>query len=352
MMAGSKWIAPRFSRGEVDRAGGLLVRSGVVDALAVGRALDVINNWRSSHGYPLHAFQMTLGQRSSSLCEHPIVAQRLKRVPSIVGKLQRFPAIRLSRMQDIGGARAVLPRVEDVDRLRGVYRRSRAKHPLVRQKDYVRQPKASGYRGIHLVYRYRSERMPVFNGLQVELQMRTRRQHAWATAVETAGTFLDQSLKSSEGSRDWLRFFELIGSGFALLEGAPVAANVPADADDLIAEIREAALRLGVKETLQLFGRALRVTEQPPAMREREYFLLVLDPAQKQLWIQAYPEDDLAAATRDYLEQEKSFTDADAGAGGQTVLVSSDSLESLRRAFPNYFLDTRMFVEEMDSLLS
>lgn len=53
-----KWIAPSFSRGEVDRAGSLLSRNGVAaDALAVGHALDVINNWRSSHSFPLNSFQ-------------------------------------------------------------------------------------------------------------------------------------------------------------------------------------------------------------------------------------------------------------------------------------------------------
>ena len=63
-------------------------------------------------------------------------------------------------MQDIGGARAVLPDIDDVDRLREAYKRGRTKHQLVGQKDYVRQPKTSGYRGIHLVYRYRSDRKP------------------------------------------------------------------------------------------------------------------------------------------------------------------------------------------------
>ena len=36
--------------------------------------------------------------------------------------------------------------------------------------------------------------------------------------------------------------------------------------------------------------------------------------------------------------------------GSPNVLVASDSLDSLRRAFPNYFLDTRTFVQEMDRL--
>ena len=53
------------------------------------------------------------------------------------------------------------------------------------ETDYVRKPKTSGYRGIHLVYRYHNDRKTIYNGLQIEPQLRTRRQHAWATAVDT-----------------------------------------------------------------------------------------------------------------------------------------------------------------------
>ena len=55
----------------------------------------------------------------------------------------------------------------------------------------------------------------------IELQIRTRLQHAWATAVETMGIFIDHSLKSSQGPQDWLDFFSLVGNAFAYIEGSP-----------------------------------------------------------------------------------------------------------------------------------
>ena len=344
----SKWPAPSFTRGEVDRAGRLLAQNGVADPLVVGHALDVISNWRSSHSFPLNTFQVTLRSRSSSVCERPIVAQRLKRVPSIFDKLRRFPTMKLSQMQDIGGARAVLPSVEDVETLRTIYRQRKTGHLLVGDKDYVTKPKASGYRSVHLVYRYRSDRKKVYNGLNIELQLRTRLQHAWATAVETVGTFLGQSLKASEGREDWLRFFELIGSGFALAERTPPGTNVPEDPGVLVETIRDAARRLQVKEKIEAFGSALRVTGEHEDMRRDKYFLLALQPEQGLLTIRNYRDDKLADATRDYLALEKNL----ATTAGETVLVASDSLESLRRAFPNYYLDTETFVREMDLLLS
>ena len=312
-------------------------------------ALNVINNWRSSHSFPLNTFQMNLRQASSRVSDDWLVAQRLKRVPSIDQKLRRFDRMKLSRMQDIGGARAVLPTLDHVDELHDLYNRSRIKHHLVGTKDYVRFPKSSGYRSLHLIYRYRSDRNETYNGLQIELQIRTHVQHAWATAVETVGTFLRQSLKSSEGHAEWLRFFELIGSGFALIEDTPVADNVPLDRKTLISDIRKLANKLKVRGRLETFGRAIRVIEEHARIRSHKYFLLSLRPAEEsllQIW--AFRGNQLELATTQYLEEEKATVNS----SGETVLVSADSVESLRRAFPNYFLDTQVFIREMDALLA
>ena len=292
---------------------------------------------------------MNLRVQSSRIADDWLVAQRLKRVSSIYEKLRRFPKMNLSRMQDIGGARAVLPTLDDVYSLTEAYSRSRMKHALAGKKDYVRNPKSSGYRSIHLIYRYRSDRSETYNGLQIELQLRTRIQHAWATAVETVGTFLRQSLKSSEGHEEWLRFFQLIGSGFALVENIPIGPNVPEESSALISEIRRLSRRLQVRRKLRAFGSALRVIEQESQIRDYRYFLLSLRPAEKsQLTIWSFVGKELETATELYLEQEK----ATERTAGETVLVAADSIESLRRAFPNYFLDTQMFISEMDTLLN
>ena len=258
--------------------------------------------------------------------------------------------MKLSRMQDIGGTRAILPGIAEVDELRRRYMQGdrRSAHTFVAEKDYIRKPKSSGYRGIHLIYRYGSRENPAYNGLQVEIQLRTRLQHAWATAVETVGTFLGQSLKSSEGPGRWLRFFELAGSVFAREEGTPAALNVPADATTLLAETRAAAKAARVAPRLRAFSAALRVigASYVPA---GGYVLLVLDlePDPPSLTIRSYSRQRLTAGMRDYQQQEKRL----AGPRGDVVLVASDSLASLQRAFPNYFGDTQTFVEELTRLL-
>ncbi|MDH3695228.1 MAG: RelA/SpoT domain-containing protein, partial [Gammaproteobacteria bacterium] len=83
--------------------------------------------------------------------------------------------------------------------LQQLYQRSRSCHEFMHEDDYIKTPKMSGYRCLHLVYRFNSETRTDYNGLLVKIQLRTEIQHAWATAVETVGAFLGQALKASEG---------------------------------------------------------------------------------------------------------------------------------------------------------
>jgi ppGpp synthetase/RelA/SpoT-type nucleotidyltranferase len=147
-----------------------------------------------------------------------LVAQRVKRLSSIVAKMRRFQGLRLSQMQDIGGCRAVLSSVAEVRNAVKSFKTSSIRHELAREDDYIANPKDSGYRGVHLIYKYVSDRSETYNGLKIEVQIRSQLQHAWATAVETVGTFIQQALKSSQGEDEWLRFFCLMGSAIALRE--------------------------------------------------------------------------------------------------------------------------------------
>ena len=62
------------------------------------------------------------------------VAQRLKRMPTILSKLERQPTMDITRMQDIGGCRAVVQSVKAVNEVVNYYKSiSRMKHSLVRE---------------------------------------------------------------------------------------------------------------------------------------------------------------------------------------------------------------------------
>ncbi|MGH7074683.1 MAG: RelA/SpoT domain-containing protein [Stellaceae bacterium] len=178
------WTKPLFTRVEVDKAGAALQRWNEtepdvtsddtwniwVDEYGKSRAaLEIINNWRSSHSYPLNTFQTNLRRAARAVDPNPLVAQRIKRLSSVSHKLERFKKMRLSQMQDIGGCRAVVRSVAAVREIEKYYlTRSRIKHKLKTHDDYIMRPQKSGYRGIHLIYRYYSDNSAteVYNDLQ------------------------------------------------------------------------------------------------------------------------------------------------------------------------------------------
>lgn len=341
------WATPQYSKGAVDRAGRTLANANA----AVGElsdALGVINNWRSSHSFPLNTMQVGLRKKARQVDPNALVAQRIKRLSSIEAKLRRFDRMSLSRMQDIGGARAVVSSVAKVHQLQALYYESNHKHKLVGVDDYISSPQASGYRGVHLIYRYFSDRNATYNGLQIELQLRSPLQHAWATAVETVGTFLKQALKSSQGHAEWLRFFSLMGSALAMRERGSLVPNTPKSKSELIEELRQTAVVLDVERRLEGYGTALRTLEDPSAAGA-DFFLLALDPTEGTVSIRGYARTELERATADYLKVEKSL---EARPGAEAVLVSVDSIAALQRAYPNYFLDTRAFLKALQHALA
>ena len=226
-----EWITPQYSRQEVDDAGHELANRYLHPySPSIQDALAIANNWRSSHAFPLNTMQVYLRRKANQIESTSLVAQRVKRLSSIEeSKLSRFSWLKFSEMQDVGGCRAIVRSVSHVEKLVKVYRHSNIKHTLIDEDDYIRRPKNSGYRGVHLIYRYRSDRKATYNDLKIEIQIRSTLQHVWATAVETVGTFTRQALKSSQGEDDWLRFFALMSTYLAIKEGSPIVPKTPQD---------------------------------------------------------------------------------------------------------------------------
>lgn len=121
------------------------------------------------------------------------VSRRLKRLPTIEDKLRRLPDMDLSSMQDVGGCRAVLDTQEQVRRVveRFCANSRRRNQQPDKVRDYVAEPRDSGYRAVHIYTRYHSRR--------IEVQLRTRDQDSWAKIVEdlTSGTGID--FKNDDG---------------------------------------------------------------------------------------------------------------------------------------------------------
>lgn len=333
------WIEPQYERQAINSGGKVLLG----DDWAVGDYLDaltIINNYRSSHAFPLNTFQVYPRKASKRIDQKSQVAQRIKRLASIETKLRRFPTMRLSQMQDIGGCRAILNNSSQVSQLVAHYKHSNLKHKLAGEKDYISEPQDTGYRGYHLVYEYFSDKRPTYNGLKIEIQLRSRMQHAWATSVEVVGALIRQALKSNQGEADWLRFFALMSSAIASYERSPAIAGTPTELPALQQELRALELGLDAIRRLRTYSHAVGVSE-PSDGRQYYYYLMSLDVSTQLLEITAFTAAQSGLAGQRYLEAEKRAKES---GHIDAVLVSVDSLASLRKAYPNYFLDTDYFV--------
>lgn len=213
----------RYSKGEVNRAGELLERfvfppevggaRGLrsFDADDLAGAIGALTWWKQRHAGPLSRVAASLRhhvmKEDGGLDGRIDVAQRLKKRDTIIDKLHRFESMKLTQMHDIGGVRATLP---SLDRVAAVSRRLRKNWTIARTRDYIAEPKASGYRAIH--------HDVLRDGVFIEVQLRTVRQHAWANQVEDDGRRLETGYKFGFGSEEVHDYYRLMGRTFYLVE--------------------------------------------------------------------------------------------------------------------------------------
>jgi len=291
----------------------------------------------------MNTFNVTLREKAKGIPD-AIVAQRLKRLPTIIDKLSRQPQMALSRMQDVGGLRVIVPTVAHVHKLRKYYKGKTNPHELCDEYDYIMTPKDDGYRGIHLVYKYKStqSRNPVakgYDGLRIELQLRTELQHIWATTVEVAGLMRSEKLKSDQGNAEWLAFFKAMSVIMSIVEKAPSKRSTPDSADaltDAICTAKRLNEKLAVIDHLASFSVAIDRAYQ---LSKSYYCIVAIKIEDKKVTIMGFSQKESEEAVRTYntLEQSNEYTDQ--------VLVKAGDIKQLKRAYPNYFSDTEKFVD-------
>lgn len=330
---------PIESKKVINRAGKILL-SHNPNSIEYQEAQELANRWRACHAYPINTFQATLRTKLKGYKNNPIVAQRLKRMPTLIDKLNRFPSMQLTTMQDIGGVRGIVEDIEDVDKIIGKYVDNKNfPHDFVQKYDYIETPRDDdGYRSVHLVYKYKNKITPEYDGLRVEIQVRTKLQHIWATAVETMGTFLGQALKSRQGDQEWLDFFCIVSSAFAYIEECPpIPRFAHLSKEETFNEVKRLENLLGVLEKMKGFSTAVDFIG---TNKGYTYHLLVLNSLEHTITIKPFDRDSFEQAMEEY---NKIENEAALGSKLEPVLVSAGPIETLKKAYPNLFLDITEF---------
>ena len=319
---------PGGSKKRVNRAG-----TAVRDGAATEEDLSVIDEWRAAHRGVLNTFQAILRNRTRNT--EIAVAQRHKRKRTIFDKLIRFPQMQLARMDDVAGCRLIFKCAEELYAFREKFHRARFNHQRrndLDKYDYIKQPKATGYRGVHDVYEYdvNSEIGKSLAGLYVEIQYRTLVQHAWATAVEVIGFVTESQPKFQKGDHRYERAMALASE---ILARAHEDSKGPfPDLPDR--ELVEDFLALDRELHLLQMLRGLSATNK--AVSAKRNAILIMS-ASGELEVKMFRE--APDALRALFELEKEMPDRD------IVLVRADTSDEVRIAFRNYFSDARDFIK-------
>jgi hypothetical protein len=323
-----------YSMKDVRRAGKVV--AGKADLCPeTHEAFVIVNNYRDSHMFPMRSMRGSLTWYMGRHDLAGVVGARLKRMQAIRRKMNRI-GLGLNQFQDLAGCRAVLSSIADVRALVEIMRQCR--HELRDEDNYIAKPKKDGYRSHHLMFNYVGKgARAIHNGRRVEVQIRTRMQHSWATTVEAIGLFRGEDLKGNQGNPDWLRLFRVVSAEFALAEGCPEPPDMPARHLRL-QEIRELDRKLKAIETLDNLSYAVKFTDTSVAPSEKsQYWLVQFDNAKREVKVSPYSAPRSAALSYDNAEY------LDANNEKNIVLIETDKLDNMKAAYPNYFGDVQLF---------
>lgn len=338
----TKTTSTQYSKSAVKRAGETLLipKIATTNPEQYLEALKVLSYWRACHFTPLEKAIRELEDVVRHRHKNAIIAKRLKRAPSIIAKLQRYQHMDLQNMQDIGGCRVILRSLKHVNQLRRVL----AGRGDYRIKDYIKEPKEDGYRGIHLIGRFPGETRD--SRFQIEIQIRTQIQHAWATALEIIDLFTRQRLKANDGKPEWQEFFCLASAALAALDDGSVDQEKHHQTIQQVARIAD---RLRILERFDAFSRSLKILEEAGFKAVEGYYLLQIDTRKTTLQYQFFPIEEYDTAVERYLSAETASLKIP---DHVVALVSTDSLSGLKEAYPNYFADSAVFVSHLETILA
>ena len=325
--------------------------------------LKILTFWRDSHVVALDNAEKTVKAVMNSSYRNVFIARRIKRADSIIRKLSRFSRMSLKNMQDIGGIRVVLKNIKDVNRVLSKLKKHSdfcGESGEVRFKNYLENPKPDSYRGIHVIGKFKNSENILRS---VEVQLRTQLQHSWATSIEIVDIFSNNNLKFTNGLDEWARFFKLVSSQFHYIESLDSFAKN--SQKDLIEEYLTKALKnqnianecieiaelfnqvlsnhITIEYSFRSFADSIKFIHGELSKKsvQQGFYLLRLNLRTKSVQHEFFEKKEHSKASEQYTLYESTLQ---ANPDWIVALVSSDAVDGIKQAYPNYFADSEVFI--------
>ena len=168
------------------------------DALNLLKArLDVLNHsMYGNKSHPIHNIQFLIKQKAS-------IEEKLKRMDLQVSFMNAK-----QNLQDIAGIRVICYFEKDVELLAEQLRKQ-SDLILVKEKDYITNPKPNGYRSFHMILGIQVYSMESTEYYPVEVQIRTIGMDFWAS-MEHRICYKQERDNKEEIQRELLRYAEIL----------------------------------------------------------------------------------------------------------------------------------------------
>lgn len=314
--------------------------------------IEIVGRWRDAHLPALEAALDVLCQVTGGDPAY-VLAGRLKKFPTIVDKLKRKKGNdrhQLKNMGDIAGCRIIVKDLHSQEEMRDRILALPQFSPD-RLHDYVEEPRPSGYTAIHA---YGDFEVPQLDKpLSVEVQIRTVKQHLWATSVEIYDSLMGTRLKF--GSSD-----DFSAVMFCLLSYILNLRDMEDESmlsEDNLSEFEDVVTRAsnllnsnsGILDRLMAADDSFFVLPTPPHS-EGDLFLLDANFGEQLVSLTPVPRNQ---AVDKYKKIESQYEKPECKLERHdVVLVSTDDIKQLESAYPNYFMDASAFVNLLTSIVN
>lgn len=326
------------SKSRIDKAGAFLAKpADDFDQAYLDEYVElesVFDKFRELHLRPLTELTSALKVALDSEGEGYYIAQRLKRKPQIIRKLNRF-STRLTQLQDIGGLRIIVNKNDDVDRVAKIIDgllETENTFRLLRSPDYRPYGRDdSGYRALHKIVR--------LGPVDLEIQIRSQAQHFWAESIERTSVFYGRRLKEGEGNPLVLQYFKALSDYFSMVERG--VKRPPSAIRDLEGQREQAEaviqsdglshLTQGSVNTDVIYAMLAKQRANPGRFNN---WILVFDWSTASFVNWEIASFDADEAVSQYIRNEKIYPEEK---NYEVVLIGSSDVETVQKTHSHYF---------------
>ena len=318
-----------MTKGEIDRLGERIGASKSISAAD----LDLLQEYRKTFQESISRvfnFVLTASRKIDRQC---IVTYRIKRIDTIIEKLHRFQnspkgEMKLSRMWDIAGCRCILNTSDDgkLYQLLEVIKQEYGTDSKI--NDHLANPSASGYRSIHIYVKDKETQKPI------EIQIRNRWHHNWATLVEIVDLLYGANNKERGAVSKLGRFLLLYSKAELLTE------------KEFLEMLRtERKMKVFERMSDVLTKNYLNIRRQWLTQRQKgNYFVIIAN--KKESEIVSYPT---------FVEAEMAYYDKYQNNRNSNVVLThlkTPEFEQISMAYSNYVLAMHAFFDDYRVLVS